>query len=101
MITHEFNSFPWLYKKRQALDLETILQDVHKMDKRVGFATILLFCITAEAQLAPNLLNDTSFPVMYPAKILEGGEQVCPTQDQLEMTRMLLTEEVHTVKNGV
>ena len=67
------------------------------MDKRVGFTAALLFCITVEAQLAPNLLNDTSLPVNYPAKILEGGEQVCPPQDQLEMARMLLMKEVQAL----
>ena len=67
------------------------------MDKRVGFAAALLFCITVEAQLAPNLLNDTSLPVNYPARILKGGEQVCPAQDQLETATMLLMEELQAL----
>ena len=84
-------------KEETSLGFQKQYHKTYKMDKRVGFAAALLFCITVEAQLALNLLNDTSLPVNYPAKILEGGEQVCPPQDQLEMARMLLMKEVQAL----
>ena len=63
------------------------------MDTRFTLVAVLLYIFTA-VQLASSQLGNFSLPVTYPVKVLEGGEQICPTQGQLEMARMLIKEEI-------
>jgi len=54
---------------------------VLKMDTRFAVVAALLCCLTVEVQPVPSLLDNTTLPVIYPVKILEGEEHVCPVQE--------------------
>ena len=44
--------------------------------------------------------GNSSLPVTYPATILEGGGQVCPPEEQLEMARAEIAEDIqNTIRN--
>ena len=51
---------------------------------------LLLGSITAEAQLSFCKRS-------LSATVLEGGEQVCPAEEQLETTRAAINEDVRTL----
>ena len=85
------------YKEHKATDFRQIHYNTHtalEMDTRFTLVAVLLYIFTAEVQLASSQLGNFSLPVTYPVKVLEGGEQICPTQGQLEMARMLIKEEI-------
>ena len=70
-------------------------------------AVILLCSVTAEAQQdasdgAPSLLANSSLPLTYNATILEGDEQVCSPQEQLEMAKTEIDEDVRVhIRNSL
>ena len=68
------------------------------MDRKFTLVVILLCCFTVEVQLQ---LANTSLPIAYPAKTVEGVEQVCPAQEELQMVRMILTEEVQAIIRNI
>ena len=62
--------------------------------------TVLALVLAAELQLTScqegvtSQLDNSSLPVSYPATVLEGGGQVCPPEEQLEMARAEIDEDV-------
>ena len=73
------------------------------------FAVVLLCSVTAKAQQSASdgapasLLDNSSLPLTFNATTLEGGdEQVCPPQEQLEIARAEIYEDVRVhIRNGV
>ena len=70
--------------------------------------TALVLTLAAELQLTScqegvtGQHDNSSLPVAYPATVLEGGGQVCPPEEQLEMTRAEIAEDVlSTVRNNI
>ena len=46
--------------------------------------------------------DNSSLPVSYPATVLEGGEQVCPPEEQLEMATAQIDEDIlNTIRNNI
>ena len=46
--------------------------------------------------------DNSSLPVSYSATVLEGGGQVCPPEEQLEMARAEITEDIlNIVRNSI
>ena len=64
--------------------------------------TTLYLClvVTVVVLLGRQVSSQDSVPVAYPAKILEGSEQVCPPDEQLEMARAEIQQDVifHTTQ---
>ena len=64
------------------------------------FAVVLLCSVTAKAQQSASdgapasLLDNSSLPLTFNATTLEGDEQVCPPQEQLEIARAEIYEDV-------
>ena len=62
--------------------------------------TVLVLILAAELQLTSCQEGVTSqhdnrtLPVAYPATVLEGGGQVCPPEEQLEMARAEIAEDI-------
>ena len=62
--------------------------------------TVLVLILAAELQLFSCQEDMTSqhgnrtLPVAYPATVLEGGGQVCPPEEQLEMARAEIAQDV-------
>ena len=69
------------------------------MSSKVWY-TVLALILAAELQLTScqegvtSQHNNSSQPVAYSATVLEGGEQVCPPEEQLEMARAEIAEDV-------
>ena len=70
--------------------------------------TVLVLILTAELQLTScqegvtSQHGNRSLPVTYPATVLEGGGQVCPPEEQLEMARAKIAEDVlNTIRSSV
>ena len=68
--------------------------------------TVLALVLAAELQLTScqegvtSQHEHSSLPVSYSATVLEGGGQVCPPEEQLEMARAEIDEEIlNTVRN--
>ena len=68
--------------------------------------TVLVLILAAELQLTScqegvtSQHGNSSLPVTYPATVLEGGGQVCPPEEQLEMARVEIAQDVlNTVRN--
>ena len=61
---------------------------------------VLALILAAELQLTScqegvtSQHDNSSLPVSYPATVLEGGGQVCPPEEQLEMARAEIAEEI-------
>ena len=46
--------------------------------------------------------DNSSLPVSYSATVLEGGGQVCPPEEQLEMARTEIDEDIlNTIRNNI
>ena len=62
--------------------------------------TVLALILAAELQLTScqegvtSQHDNSSLPLAYPATVLEGGGQVCPPEEQLEMARAEIAEDV-------
>ena len=62
--------------------------------------TVLVLILAAELQLTScqegvtSQHDNSSLPVTYPATVLEGGGQVCPPDEQLEMVRAEIAQDV-------
>ena len=73
------------------------------------FAVVLLCSVTAKAQQSASdgapasLLDNSSLPLTFNATTLEGGdEQVCPPQEQLEIARAEIYEDVQVhIRNSL
>ena len=70
--------------------------------------TVLALILAAELQLTScqegvtSQHDNSSMPVAYPATVLEGGGQVCPPEEQREMARAEITEDIlSTVRNNI
>ena len=70
--------------------------------------TVLALILAAELQLTScqegvtSQHGNSSMPVAYPATVLEGGRQVCPPEEQLEMARAEIAQDVlNTVRNNI
>ena len=69
------------------------------MSSKVLYAVLALI-LAAELQLTScqegvtSQLDNSSLPVSYSATVLEGGGQVCPPEEQLEMARAEIDEDV-------
>ena len=75
------------------------------MSSKVLYA-VLALVLVAELQLTScqegvtSQHDNSSLPVSYSATVLEGGGQVCPPEEQLEMARAEIAEDVlNTVRN--
>ncbi len=69
---------------------------------------VLALVLAAELQLTScqegvtSQHDNNSLPVSYPATVLEGGGQVCPPEEQLEMARAEIAEDVlNIVRNDI
>ena len=51
-------------------------------------------CLVVVFLLGRQVSSQDSAAVAYPAKVLEGSEQVCPTDEQLEMARAEIRQDV-------
>jgi len=79
---------------------------VLKMDTRFAVVAALLCCLTVEGQPVPSLLDNTTLPVIYPGKILDGEEQVCPVQEVIrdeviESVRAILRNLSELIPQGI
>ncbi len=70
--------------------------------------TVLALVLAAELQLTScqggvtSQHDNSSLPVSYSATVLEGGGQVCPPEEQLEMARAEIAEDVlNIVRNDI
>ncbi len=69
------------------------------MSSKVLYAVLALI-LAAELQLtscqegATSQHDNSSLPVSYSATVLEGGGQVCPPEEQLEMATAEIAEDV-------
>ena len=70
--------------------------------------TILVLTLAAELQLTScqegvtSQHDNSSLPVTYSATVLEGGEQVCPPEEQREMARAEIGQDIrNTIRNDV
>ena len=70
--------------------------------------TVVALILAAELQLTScqegvtSQLDNSSLPVSYSATVLEGGGQVCPPEEQLEMARAEIAEDVlNIVRNDI
>ena len=68
--------------------------------------TVIALILAAELQLtscqegATSQHDNSSLPVSYSATVLEGGGQICPPEEQMEMARAEIAEDVlNTVRN--
>ena len=68
--------------------------------------TVLVLILAAELQLTScqegvtSQHGNSSMPVAYPATVLEGGGQVCPPEEKLEMARAEIAEDIqNTIRN--
>ena len=65
-----------------------------------AFFVVCIFTLAAELQLtscqegATSQRGNSSLPVAYSATVLEGGGQVCPPEEQLEMARAEIGRDV-------
>ena len=73
-----------------------------------SFQIVFVFILAAELQTAScqegmtSQGNNSSLPVTYTATILEGGDQVCPPEEQLEMARAEIGEDIlSTIRNVI
>ena len=66
---------------------------------------ILAFILVAELQHTScqlgSVTNNSSLPITYPATAVEGGEQVCPPQEQLEMIRADIGQDIRNIIRDV
>ena len=69
---------------------------------------ILALVLAAELQLisceegAASQHDNSSLPVSYSATVLEGGGQVCPPEEQLEMATAEIDEDIlNTIRNNI
>ncbi len=64
------------------------------------YYTVLALVLAAELQLiscqegVTSQHENSSLPVSYSSTVLEGGGQVCPPEEQLEMARAEIAEDV-------
>ena len=56
----------------------------------------MYLCLVLMVLLGRQVSSQDSASVAYPAKVLEGSEQVCPPDEQLEMTRAEIRQDVIT-----
>ena len=64
--------------------------------------SVFVLILVAELYTASSQCDSSSLPVTYAATILEGGEQVCPPEEQREMARAEIGEDVRsTIRNVV
>ena len=69
--------------------------------------TILVLALAAELQLQltscqTSQHGNSPLPVTYSATALEGGEQVCPPEEQLEIARAEIGQDIrNTIRNDV
>ena len=70
--------------------------------------TVFAFILAAELQLtscqegATSQHDNSSLPVSYSATVLEGGGQVCPPEEQLEMIIAEIdTDVLNTIRNNI
>ena len=70
--------------------------------------TVLALILAAELQLtscqegATSQHDNSSLPVSYSATVLEGGGQVCPPEEQLEMARAEIDEDIlNTIRSDI
>ena len=70
--------------------------------------TVLALILAAELQLTScqegvtSQHGNRSLPVAYSATVLEGGGQVCPPEEQLEMARAEIAQDIlNTVRNNI
>ena len=54
----------------------------------------MYLCLVVVFLLGRQVSSQDSVPVAYPAKVLEGSEQVCPPDEQLEMARAEIRQDV-------
>ena len=54
----------------------------------------MYLCLVVVFLLGRQVSSQDSVPVAYPAKVLEGSEQVCPPDEQLEMARNEIQQDV-------
>ena len=76
------------------------------MSSKVLYAVLALI-LAAELQLTScqegvtSQHDNSSLPVSYSATVLEGGGQVCPPEEQLEMARAEIAEDVFNIIRDV
>ena len=77
------------------------------MSSKVLYAVLALI-LAAELQLTScqegvtSQHDNSSLPVSYPATVLEGGGQVCPPEEQLEMATAKIDEDIlNIVRNDI
>ena len=70
--------------------------------------TVLVLILAAELQLTScqegvtSQHGNSSWPVAYPATVLEGGGQVCPPEEQREMARAeIAQDDLNTIRSSV
>ncbi len=70
--------------------------------------TVLALILAAELQLTScqegvtSQHDNSSLPVSYSTTVLEGGGQVCPPEEQLEMARAEIDQEIlNTIRNNI
>ena len=71
------------------------------MANKILCIVIHVLILAAELQLTSQH-DDSSLPVTYSAIVLEGGEQVCPPEEQLEIARAEIGQDIrNTIRNHV
>ena len=73
-----------------------------------SLCTILMLIVFAELQRTSCQLesvasqsNNSSLPVSYSATIVEGGEQVCPPEEEQEMIRADIGQDIRNIIRNV